>query len=70
MTEESNNDSNPSLRVVRRGREKLREVQALYAQIRFEVQAEQFWQYHRAVSPGLQEWALDGKLVGIYVERL
>lgn len=58
MTEEPNNDSNPSLRVVRRGREKLREVQALYAQIRLEVQAERFWQYHRAVSPGLQEWAL------------
>lgn len=56
MTEESNNDSNSSLRVVRRGREKLREVQALYAQIRFEVQAERFWQYHRAVSPGLQEY--------------
>ncbi|KAG1783647.1 Translin [Suillus placidus] len=56
MIEESNNDSNPSLRVVRRGREKLREVQALYAQIRLEVQAERFWLYHRAVSPGLQEY--------------
>lgn len=55
MIEESNN-SNPSLRVVRRGREKLREVQALYAQLRLEVQAERFWHYHRAVSPGLQEY--------------
>ncbi|KAG2156480.1 Translin, partial [Suillus bovinus] len=56
MTEEFNDDSNPSLRVVRRGREKLQEVQALYAQIRLEVQAERFWHYQRAVSPGLQEY--------------
>ncbi|KAG1755019.1 Translin [Suillus paluster] len=53
ISEESNNSS---LRIVRRGREKLREVQALYAQIRNEVQAERFWHYHKAISPGLQEY--------------
>ncbi|OJA18824.1 hypothetical protein AZE42_00831 [Rhizopogon vesiculosus] len=56
ITEESNDDSNPYLRVAHRGREKLREVQALYAQMKHEVQAERFWHYHRAVSPGLQEY--------------
>ncbi|KAJ8596473.1 Translin [Rhizopogon salebrosus TDB-379] len=67
ITEESN-DPDSRIRVVRRGREKLREVQALYAQMKHEVQAEQFWHYHRAVSPGLQEY-IEALSFAHYLER-
>ena len=43
-------------RAAHRGYEKLREIQAMYAKIRQELQQERFWRYQRQVSPGLQEY--------------
>ncbi|KAF9014990.1 Translin [Cyathus striatus] len=40
----------------RRGYEKLREVQQIYASLKDELFGDRFWRYHRQVSPGLQEY--------------
>ncbi|KAG6897917.1 hypothetical protein C0992_009069 [Termitomyces sp. T32_za158] len=39
-----------------RGREELRSVQTLYANLKHELEGDRFWRYHRQVSPGLQEY--------------
>ncbi|KAG6866834.1 hypothetical protein C0991_008770 [Blastosporella zonata] len=38
------------------GREKLREVQTIYASLKPELEGDRFWRYQRQVSPGLQEY--------------
>lgn len=37
-------------------RDKLRDVQALFAAMRPDLAGDSFWRYHRSVSPGLQEY--------------
>lgn len=44
------------LRAAARAREKLREIQLMFAAIRGELQGDRFWRYQRQVSPGLQEY--------------
>jgi predicted translin family RNA/ssDNA-binding protein len=38
------------------GREKLVEVQRIYAGLKHEVEGDLFWRHHRQISPGLQEY--------------
>ncbi|KAG6902317.1 hypothetical protein C0995_001696 [Termitomyces sp. Mi166 len=38
------------------GREKLRQVQDIYASLKHELEGDRFWRYQRQVSPGLQEY--------------
>ncbi|TDL28810.1 Translin [Rickenella mellea] len=42
--------------IAKQGRDKLIEIQALFASIRGELDGERFWSFQRAVSPGLQEY--------------
>ncbi|KAI0094568.1 Translin [Irpex rosettiformis] len=53
-TPKPNNDR--ASRAAAKGREKLKEVQNLFASIRGEVEGDRFWRYQRNVSPGLQEY--------------
>ncbi|KAH8100500.1 Translin family-domain-containing protein [Cristinia sonorae] len=43
-------------RAAAQGREKLKEIQKLFAAVGAEVQGDRFWRYQRNVSPGLQEY--------------
>ncbi|KAG5733059.1 Translin-associated protein X [Termitomyces sp. T112] len=52
---ESDSDDAPA-NAAAKGREKLREVQDLYASLKHELQGDRFWRYQRQVSPGLQEY--------------
>lgn len=45
-----------ALRAAARGREKLKDVQALFASIRGELEGDRFWRYQKNVSPGMQEY--------------
>ncbi|KAI5991565.1 Translin [Pisolithus albus] len=45
-----------SKRASESGMAKLREVQAIYAKIKVELQSDLFWRHHRAISPCLQEY--------------
>jgi len=57
MTEDiEDTDHALSLRAASAGREKLAEVTAIYADIRYELQGDRFWRYHRCISPGIQEF--------------
>ncbi|KAH7923991.1 Translin [Leucogyrophana mollusca] len=56
MTERGNDTRDPFKHAAERGRNGLREAQVLYAQMKHEIQGDEFWRYHRAVSPGLQEY--------------
>lgn len=49
-------DRRRALRAAARAREKLKEVQALFASIRPELVGDRFWHYQKNVSPGLQEY--------------
>jgi len=40
----------------RKGYDKLREVQGIYANMQTELEGDKFWRHHRQVSPGLQEY--------------
>ena len=40
----------------RKGYDKLRQVQRIYANMQTELEGDKFWRYHRQVSPGLQEY--------------
>ncbi|PSR73170.1 hypothetical protein PHLCEN_2v10982 [Hermanssonia centrifuga] len=55
-TAQSKLDTDRARRAATRGREKLREVHAIFASIRDEVRGDRFWRYQRNVSPGLQEY--------------
>ncbi|KAG6837042.1 hypothetical protein H0H93_015905 [Arthromyces matolae] len=46
----------PAAIAAERGREKLKEVQAIYASLQPELVGDRFWRYQRQVSPGLQEY--------------
>jgi len=43
-------------RAAARGREKLKEIQKLFAAVGGEVEGDRFWRYQKNVSPGLQEY--------------
>ncbi|KAH9947694.1 Translin [Amylocystis lapponica] len=58
MTEDTteSSDTNLASRAAARAREKLRDVQALFAGMREDVTGDRFWRYQKNVSPGLQEY--------------
>ncbi|KAI6045061.1 Translin [Pisolithus marmoratus] len=56
MNEDVQDASAQSRRASQSGMEKLREVQAVYAKIKVELQGDLFWRHHRAISPSLQEY--------------
>ncbi|KAF9821824.1 hypothetical protein IEO21_00254 [Rhodonia placenta] len=58
MTEDASesDDHALSMRAVSRAKEKLRDIQKLFAGMREEVAGDRFWRYQRNVSPGLQEY--------------
>ncbi|KAF9036518.1 Translin [Hymenopellis radicata] len=50
-------DTEPSaIRAAKRGRENLRQVHLIYANMKDEFVGDRFWRYERQVSPGLQEY--------------
>ncbi|KAJ7597611.1 Translin [Mycena floridula] len=49
-------DVDSSKSAVQQGREKLAEIQVLFSKMRPELEGDNFWRYHRQVSPGLQEY--------------
>ncbi|THH32327.1 hypothetical protein EUX98_g1863 [Antrodiella citrinella] len=49
-------DSRRNVRAAARGREKLKEIQKLFAVVGTEVEGDRFWRYQKNVSPGLQEY--------------
>ncbi|TCD70677.1 hypothetical protein EIP91_002401 [Steccherinum ochraceum] len=49
-------DRSRNARAAARGREKLKEIQKLFAVVGEEVAGDRFWRYQRNVSPGLQEY--------------
>ncbi|KAI6136854.1 Translin [Pisolithus sp. B1] len=56
MNEDAQDASAQSKRASESGMAKLREVQAVYAKIKVELQGDLFWRHHRAISPSLQEY--------------
>ncbi|KAF8740652.1 hypothetical protein AX14_007788 [Amanita brunnescens Koide BX004] len=56
LTEASSHDPAIAKQAALRGREKLREVQSLYAKMNSELERDRYWRYQRQVSPGLQEY--------------
>lgn len=53
---EDQDDRKRATRAVVKGREKLREIQNMFASFSHEVKGDRFWRYQRNVSPGLQEY--------------
>ncbi|CAL1696415.1 unnamed protein product [Somion occarium] len=53
---EDQDDHARAARAVSKSRDKLKEIQNLFAGFSHELQGERFWRYQRAVSPGLQEY--------------
>ncbi|KAJ3490474.1 hypothetical protein NLI96_g1379 [Meripilus lineatus] len=49
-------DRSRALNAASRAREKLKEIQNLFASFSGEIQGDMFWKYHKNVSPGLQEY--------------
>ena len=56
VTEDSSDDRALALGATSRANEPLREVQAMYAALKGELEGERFWRHQRQVSPGLQEY--------------
>jgi predicted translin family RNA/ssDNA-binding protein len=56
VNEDSEDDQALALRAAQRGREKLLEVQRIYATLRDELAGDRFWRYQRSVSSGVQEY--------------
>ncbi|KAI0050701.1 Translin [Auriscalpium vulgare] len=56
MTEAASDGRELSSRAAAEGHKKLRDVQALFANIREEVRGDRFWRYQHNISPGLQEY--------------
>ncbi|RDB28523.1 Translin-associated protein X [Hypsizygus marmoreus] len=56
VLEGATDDPNVALNAATRAREKLRDVQNIYASLRHELSGDRFWRYQRQVSPGLQEY--------------
>ncbi|THV06089.1 Translin [Dendrothele bispora CBS 962.96] len=44
------------IKAAKQGREKLNQVQEMYASLRHELVGDRYWRYQRQVSPGLQEY--------------
>ncbi|EKM60850.1 uncharacterized protein PHACADRAFT_84062 [Phanerochaete carnosa HHB-10118-sp] len=53
---EGTGDRARALKAASRGRDKLREVRAMFANVRHELVGDRFWRYQRQISPGLQEY--------------
>ena len=53
---EGKGDRARALKAASRGKEKVREIQSMFAHIRKELEGDRFWRYQRQVSPGLQEY--------------
>ncbi|KAJ2920351.1 hypothetical protein MD484_g93, partial [Candolleomyces efflorescens] len=53
---ESLDEEQVYVKAARKGYEKLKEVQSIYATLGPELQGDQFWKHERQVSPGLQEY--------------
>ena len=58
MTEDAStaDDRALALRAAAKARDKLRDIQRMFAAIREEVVGDRFWRYQKNVSPGLQEY--------------
>jgi predicted translin family RNA/ssDNA-binding protein len=56
VMEDSTDDRALAQGAAKRGREKLREVQDVYAGLKHELEGDRFWRHQRQVSPGLQEY--------------
>ncbi|PFH49210.1 hypothetical protein AMATHDRAFT_195235 [Amanita thiersii Skay4041] len=54
--ESDSHDPSVAKVAAQRGREKLREVQDMYAKMRSELEGDRYWRHQRQVSPGLQEY--------------
>ncbi|KAI0662566.1 Translin [Cubamyces menziesii] len=54
--ESQSDDHTLGLRAAARAKDKLAEIQALFANMRDELAGDRFWRYQRNVSPGLQEY--------------
>lgn len=55
-SESEHDDQARTLRAASRAREKLKEIQGLFAAFREEIKEDRFWRYQKNVSPGLQEY--------------
>jgi len=55
VTEDSSDGRTLALRASR-GKEKLRDIQVMYAALKVELEGDRFWRHQRQVSPGLQEY--------------
>ncbi|KIP11444.1 hypothetical protein PHLGIDRAFT_124847 [Phlebiopsis gigantea 11061_1 CR5-6] len=53
---EDRGDRARAFKAASRAKEKLREIQSIFANIRKELEGDRFWRYQRQVSPGLQEY--------------
>ena len=56
VSTDNKDDRARNARAALRGREKLQEIQKLFAAVGAEVEGDRFWRYQRNVSPGLQEY--------------
>ncbi|KAH7883828.1 Translin [Phlebopus sp. FC_14] len=56
MTDDAHDALEQSKLASQRGLEKLREVRAIYASMKVDVQDDLFWRHQRSISPGLQEY--------------
>ncbi|KAF9459445.1 Translin [Collybia nuda] len=56
VMEESTDDHALAKHAAMRAREKLHEVQDMYAGMKHELEGDRFWRHQRQVSPGLQEY--------------
>ncbi|KAF5377441.1 hypothetical protein D9615_005153 [Tricholomella constricta] len=56
VIDDDSDDNSGALCAATRGYEKLREVQAIFASLKPELEGDRFWRYQRQVSPGLQEY--------------
>ncbi|KAJ7129990.1 Translin [Mycena crocata] len=68
VLEDSSDDRALALRAATSARERLSEVNAIFAAIRPELVGERFWRYQRQVSPGLQEY-IEALSFAHYVEH-
>ncbi|RXW16589.1 hypothetical protein EST38_g9265 [Candolleomyces aberdarensis] len=53
---ESLDEKQVYVKAAKKGYQKLKEVQSIYATLKPELEGDRFWQYERQVSPGLQEY--------------
>ena len=56
LAEATSHDPSIAKQAALRGRDKLHEVQSMYAKMHSELEGDRYWRYQRQVSPGLQEY--------------